>query len=262
MANKNIGNPLVELHRSGYEIVEGEPDIRAWRVKNGEGITLGIVDELLFDPTVNKVRYIVLDMEGKKLNLVSREILVPIGIAEINELDKEVLLPQITIQQLATLPDYKRGNLTFETERKIREIFAEDQRTSTDNEEYTNEERFYEHKHFDDSRYYKKGIRKGKDFDTQNDLQRTTEESSADEERTPLNTNDKHVNKEPKENAFAPFKEGTIEITEKSEVPVVSKEARVVEEISVNKEVTEHEEKVKDSVRKTEVDIEKLPPKD
>ena len=36
------------------------------------------------------------------------------------------------------------------------------------------------------------------------------------------------------------------------------KEARVVEEVSVNKEITERNEKVKDSIRKTDVDVEKL----
>jgi stress response protein YsnF len=54
-----------------------------------------------------------------------------------------------------------------------------------------------------------------------------------------------------------PFKDGLIEITEHAEVPVVSKEPRVVEEISINKNVEEHREKVKDTVRRNEVDVEK-----
>jgi len=57
---------------------------------------------------------------------------------------------------------------------------------------------------------------------------------------------------------FDTFKEGVIELEERAEVPVVNKEARVVEEINVNKEVTEHTETVRDTVRKTEVDIENL----
>ena len=54
------------------------------------------------------------------------------------------------------------------------------------------------------------------------------------------------------------FREGTIEMTEHAEVPVVNKEARVVEEISLGKEVTERDEVVKDTVRKTEVDVDNL----
>ncbi len=57
---------------------------------------------------------------------------------------------------------------------------------------------------------------------------------------------------------FTSFKEGTIEVTERKEVPIVNKEARVVEEISFGKEVTEREETIHDTVRSTDVDVEKL----
>jgi uncharacterized protein (TIGR02271 family) len=70
-------------------------------------------------------------------------------------------------------------------------------------------------------------------------------------ERTP-------VNRLATDADFAGFKEGTIELTEHAEVPVVSKEARVVEEVSLGKEVEEREETIKDTVRRTEVDVEKL----
>ena len=56
----------------------------------------------------------------------------------------------------------------------------------------------------------------------------------------------------------SPFKESVIEITENAEVPVVSKEVRVVEEVDVNKQVEEEDEKIKDSVRRTEVKVENL----
>ncbi|GAB3473161.1 YsnF/AvaK domain-containing protein [Azotobacter salinestris] len=53
------------------------------------------------------------------------------------------------------------------------------------------------------------------------------------------------------------FHEGTIEIQETSEEPVVSKTARVVEEVTVGKETTQREETVHDTVRRTDVDIER-----
>jgi len=55
------------------------------------------------------------------------------------------------------------------------------------------------------------------------------------------------------------FQERTIEATETSEVPVVSKEARVVEEVVLNKEAEERTETVRDTVRRTDVDVEKIP---
>jgi len=57
---------------------------------------------------------------------------------------------------------------------------------------------------------------------------------------------------------FTSFKEGEIELKEHAEVPVVNKEARVVEEISLGKDVDERTETVRDTVRKTEVDVDDL----
>lgn len=51
---------------------------------------------------------------------------------------------------------------------------------------------------------------------------------------------------------------GNIELTERSEVAVVGKEARVVEEISVGKEVGERTETIRDTVRKTDVEVEEF----
>jgi stress response protein YsnF/sporulation protein YlmC with PRC-barrel domain len=59
---------------------------------------------------------------------------------------------------------------------------------------------------------------------------------------------------------FDHSKDEDIEIREHAEVPVVNKEARVVEEIRVKKEVTEHDETVKGSVRNTEVHVDELEP--
>jgi uncharacterized protein (TIGR02271 family) len=53
-----------------------------------------------------------------------------------------------------------------------------------------------------------------------------------------------------------PFQERTIEVEERSEEAVVSKEARVVEEVVVRKEAEQRTETVSDTVRRTEVDIE------
>ena len=54
------------------------------------------------------------------------------------------------------------------------------------------------------------------------------------------------------------FKEGTIELTETAEVPVVAKEAYVKEEVTLGKDVNEREEIIRDTVRSTEVDVENI----
>jgi len=57
---------------------------------------------------------------------------------------------------------------------------------------------------------------------------------------------------------IAAFKERTIEVTETDEEPVVSKQARVVEEVVMSKEVEERTETVRDAARRTEVEVEPL----
>ena len=68
------------------------------------------------------------------------------------------------------------------------------------------------------------------------------------------------LERRPVDRAVAPgedvFRERTIEATETSEEAVVGKDVRVREEIALRKDVTTDEKTIKDSVRRTEVDIE------
>jgi uncharacterized protein (TIGR02271 family) len=66
------------------------------------------------------------------------------------------------------------------------------------------------------------------------------------------------VNRPATEADFQAFKEGEIEVTESAERAVVGKEAHVVEEVSLGKQVTEREEVIHETVRNTEVDVEQI----
>lgn len=54
------------------------------------------------------------------------------------------------------------------------------------------------------------------------------------------------------------FKDRTVEMTETDEEAVIGKEARVVEEVVVRKQEGERRERIDDTVRRTEVDVERL----
>src|SRR5215217_2725878 len=58
---------------------------------------------------------------------------------------------------------------------------------------------------------------------------------------------------------FATAAKEVIEITETAEEPVVTKRARVVEEVVVHKDVTEHTETVRGTVRHTDVEVKREP---
>lgn len=80
-----------------------------------------------------------------------------------------------------------------------------------------------------------------------------------------VNLHEEHVNVErrPVNRAARPedlsnFQEGTVEFSEMAEEAVVDKQARVVEEVVVSKHAHERQEKVRDTVRRTDVDVERV----
>jgi len=54
------------------------------------------------------------------------------------------------------------------------------------------------------------------------------------------------------------FREGTFEVRETDEQAVVAKEARIVEEVVINKEVQQRTENIQDTVRRTDVDVQEI----
>ncbi len=74
-----------------------------------------------------------------------------------------------------------------------------------------------------------------------------------------------HVNVErrptdrPVTDADQAFRERSFEVRESSEEAVVAKQARVVEEVVVNKDVQQKTQTVRDTVRRTDVDVEQVP---
>lgn len=57
------------------------------------------------------------------------------------------------------------------------------------------------------------------------------------------------------ENTADAFHEGSFEIKTQAEIPVISKTARIVEEVVLSKRMTQHTETVRDSVKRTSVEV-------
>jgi len=285
MANDRIDKyRLIELRKSDFEIADGEPDIRGWKVKNNNDLTIGEVVELLFDPFTQSVRYLLVHIDGKPLNLISRTVLIPIGLADIHEEFDDVILPKITVGQLASLPTYKRNSVTPVVEKSIRAVFSGEPLAPITPggviDDPADNDHFYEHEHFDEERLFRhrrNKIAKDENIPVVEEQVHTgrrivprsgdrrnqtlTDKSVADHTRVRQRAVDidrPNSTEQPATRQFAPFQEGAIEITEHKEVPVVSKEARVVEEISVNKDIDHHDETIRDTVRHTEVDVEEF----
>jgi uncharacterized protein (TIGR02271 family) len=83
------------------------------------------------------------------------------------------------------------------------------------------------------------------------------------EEHVTLREEHVHVERRPADRAvtdsdLANIKEGEIDVTTRGEEAVVNKRARVVEEVEFGKQVTEREETVRDTVRRTDVEVEEF----
>jgi sporulation protein YlmC with PRC-barrel domain len=122
--NKVKYSRLQELDRSNFEITKGDPDIRGWDVRYRNGEKIGSVEELIFDAKAKKVRYMVVDLDENELRLEDRKILIPIGFAELDKGNDDVLIPNVSVDQICSLPDYNRNSLTHEVERKISSVFG------------------------------------------------------------------------------------------------------------------------------------------
>lgn len=146
---------LQPLSDSDYQIVDGEPNIMGWDVKNETNHYLGKVDDLLFDPESNAVRYIVVDLTENGMNLGNKKVMIPIGIASLHQNDDDVVLPNVHLAQFTALPAYEHGNIGAETEMRIRNVIGSPaalRMEDTVNEFNQNE--FYSHEHFDKNRFY------------------------------------------------------------------------------------------------------------
>ncbi len=147
---------LEELSGSDYEMTDGQPNIKGWDVKNEKNEVIGDIDELLFDPHTRKVRYIIVDTDANDLKLEARKILIPIGVVELHADHDFVVVPQVEVSHLETLPAYTKGSVTAEHEGHIRNVFSSlgaagmgmGAVTATPTED------FYEHEQFNQNRIY------------------------------------------------------------------------------------------------------------
>lgn len=147
---------LRELSSSAFTIAKGQPDIRGWDVRDEQGRKFGSVGELIFDIRANKVRYMVIDiLDTPELELEKRSVMVPIGMAELDPTDNDVLLPNVTPYQLRALPRYQTAKLGAKTERDIRTVFGDmnlgvsrTQAVSTDEDDV--DESFYNNEYFNE----------------------------------------------------------------------------------------------------------------
>ncbi len=149
---------LTSLKDSDYQIVDGEPNIIDWDVKNESNTYIGEVKDLLFDPQTRAVRYIIIDLEDNDMGVTDKKVMIPIGIAHLHTNSDEVVLPNVHADQFNALPSYEDGKIGPDTEVYIRGVIGSPAALRIEEEIASfNQEQFYTHEHFNKDRFYTRG---------------------------------------------------------------------------------------------------------
>jgi hypothetical protein len=173
---ERVMHRLQELHDSGYEVIDGQPDIVGWDIKSRSGKKVGEVSDMLFEPSTRKVRYLVVDLDDNELGMEEdREVLIPIGLAELytksehrhtnRDIDPAfdaydpardgnvVYLPDVSAGQLDELPLYEKNHLSPHIEMAIRKILE------PANGKRYNDDEFYRGESYNTDRFYRHQVK-------------------------------------------------------------------------------------------------------
>lgn len=137
--------PLRDL--PDFEVAEGNPDVRGWEVKAGDGQKVGEVHELMIDQTAGRVRYLDVEVDKNVAGSKGQHVLIPIGSAQLEESGDRVMVSGLASSQVRTLPPYKRQALTREYEAQVLQCFGTSRPPAQNRD-------FYAAEQFDDSQFY------------------------------------------------------------------------------------------------------------
>ena len=187
--------------------------------------------------------------------------------------NNNVVVVPVNMDNFHVLPDYKKGGVTDEQLATIFSVFNTGSNPGVDvqkdiigNNDYTEDQNLSGavNNNPESLSVIEENLQVGKRTMATGGTRLTSRIVEKPVERS-IDLKDEHVtvvrtpvNRPASSSDFDAFKEEQIEMREYAEVPVVNKEARIVEEIVVSKEVLEKEETIKETLRNTEVTTEEV----
>jgi photosynthetic reaction center H subunit len=144
---------LAELRQlDKYVIADGDPDVRSWEVKTAASLgdrTVGHVEDLIVDRHTLRLRYLLVRLDKDAVATTrDRRILVPVGVARLDEREDAIRLDGFTSAQLVAIPEFRPGKLTRHYEAIVRRRFAAPEPNGGPRKRRLTD--FYEHSEFDD----------------------------------------------------------------------------------------------------------------
>ena len=137
-----------------WKVADEDPDVRGWKVVDRNGLKLGTIEELIVDRDREKVRYLDIAPGRDRVN-EDDHVLIPIGLARVDDNDDKVVINEIDSEAITTFPAYKGEVITRDYEHgvvdrlnKIGSGETVERRDTTTNDE------FYNNRFYDEDRFY------------------------------------------------------------------------------------------------------------
>jgi uncharacterized protein (TIGR02271 family) len=249
-----IPSDLEKLEDLGdWEIAEGETDPRGYDLMGGDGQTIGTIENLLASPSTQKAHFAIVETGGWFDN---RRFAVPLYAIEFK--GGRAYTPFVR-EQFQSAPEWHHGDGDWNRYDSYWMGLAAVPAASSAAPAASDTVRAGEEVVIpvveEELQVGKRQVERGGVRIASRVLEQPVEQ--AVQLREEHVTVERHPVDRPVTDADrAAFQEGAIEVTERAEEPVVAKQARVVEEVVVSKDVEQRTETVQGTVRRTDVDIE------
>jgi photosynthetic reaction center H subunit len=135
-----------------FEVADNSPDIRGWSVRGGDGKKFGEVTELIVEEQALKVRYLDVELDASlQVNEHERHILLPVGVAALDEEGDNVFVPSLSLDSVLEYPPYAEFQITREYEeamlRALKLPLPEHSTSSFYEQPSFNDENFHQNHH-------------------------------------------------------------------------------------------------------------------
>lgn len=215
-----------------YELVDKDHDIRGWKVQDHSGAVLGKVEELIVDTERDVVTHIIVNQAQypiRDIEIADDRIVLGTSATDVLAAAATTVATQDTLQLNTVAPRVDaKGDMRLQVvEERLRigkrQVEQGGVRVSTQVTE--------------------------RPVQTQVQLK----EEHVDVVRRPVDRSATAAD-------LASMSDRTVDVVERAEVPVIAKEARVVEEVVVKRDVEERHETVHETVRHTNVEVRNIKP--
>ena len=116
-----------------YEVADGDPDIRGWKLFDATGESVGTIHDLIIDMEQKEARYLDVQLEAAATTGgQERHVLVPIGLARLSDDVEAVTLTTLDRTHLAALPSFDHSVITRDKECELQGSLRGDPRPTPD----------------------------------------------------------------------------------------------------------------------------------